>query len=291
MNLHEKKQNELVLLSPLKLRNVKNGKMVLTRKFIDGVMKYVENWPGKVVVLAEETHGQAKNLDDIEITLSELSFQVQTVSWQDPNLTHYFKNARLVLCALDDWQQIPIPSRCVAAGVPAVCITEYTIKTRRQIICSETANPFLRLRRIWWTTRLEKKRRQAIGVASGIQCNGTPTYFDYQSLNDNRHLFFDSRVEEQLLATDSVLQERTRQLQQGSPLRLAFSGRLVAMKGAHHLPKVACELRRLGVSFTFDIYGDGVLASKIKSQVDALNLGKYVQLRGILNFSDELIPP
>jgi len=282
--------NALVLLSPLKIREKSNGYLVLTRKFIDGVMKYVEYWPGQVVILAERTQRQNDSLDDVAVKPSELPFRVGLVKWSDPNIGEHLKNSRVVLCALDDWQQVSIPSKCVAIGVPVVCVTEYTYKTRRQIICSETTNPLKRLRRIWWTARLEKKRRHAVSVAHGVQCNGTPTFLNYQTLNRNLLLFFDSRIESSMLASDDVLIDRTRKMRQGEALRLAFSGRLVAMKGAHHLPRVAAELRRMKVPFTLDIFGDGVLMPKLKAQIEALNLGNQVHLRGVMDFANELIP-
>jgi colanic acid/amylovoran biosynthesis glycosyltransferase len=76
----------------------------------------------------------------------------------------------------------------------------------------------------------------------------------------------------------------------GSMLRLAFSGRLVAMKGADHLALVADDLRRLGIAFSLDIFGDGDLRPKIESQIRRMQLERFVKLHGVLDFETELMP-
>jgi glycosyltransferase involved in cell wall biosynthesis len=66
-------------------------------------------------------------------------------------------------------------------------------------------------------------------------------------------------VTENILIAEGELAERAAAVKQGGPLRLLFSGRLVPMKGADHLVRVAVELRRLGVPFEMTVCGGGVL--------------------------------
>jgi len=264
--------------------------LMLSRKYVEEVLIYVKNWPGHVRVRAEMSRGRGNDLDDVNVLPSDLPFQVCPVRWRDLDYEGRIGNARVVLCALDDWRQIHIPAVCVSMGVPVVCVTECSYKTRRQTICSGVTNPFVRLRRLWSAARAEKQRRRAVALADGLQCSGMATFLDYQALNANPLLFFHSRVERDILVSDDVLRERTRRMRDGGPLRLAFFGRLLAAKGPQHLPRVAGELRRQNVPFTLDIYGDGVMTSKLKEQVDALNLGNAVRLRGIVDFAHELVP-
>ncbi|UCD75124.1 MAG: glycosyltransferase, partial [Phycisphaerales bacterium] len=141
-----------------------------------------------------------------------------------------------------------------------------------------------------WTKGLERRVRRALRHAAGVQCNGTPTYEAYRSLTPRPLLYFDSRVTESLLTSDADLQARGAELIDGAPLRLAFSGRLIPMKGADHLPKVAAELKRLGVPFRMDIFGDGDLAGDMKQQIAALGLADVVHMRGVLDFQSGLMP-
>jgi glycosyltransferase involved in cell wall biosynthesis len=48
------------------------------------------------------------------------------------------------------------------------------------------------------------------------------------------------------------------------PLQIGFVGRLEEIKGILDLPFIALELRRRGVPFTLLIYGDGVMAQKLR---------------------------
>lgn len=106
----------------------------------------------------------------------------------------------------------------------------------------------------------------------------------------NPLLYFDSRITEDMIATEDTVAARVDQMQQGGPLRLAFSGRLIAMKGADHLPKVAAHLVDLGVDFTMDICGAGLLEESMKHEIVRCNLGSHVRMMGLLDFQNELLP-
>jgi glycosyltransferase involved in cell wall biosynthesis len=171
-----------------------------------------------------------------------------------------------------------------------VYVSENSLRTRLQWVRAEFGNPLLRLRRLVWETRSEIMMRRAISKASGLQCNGTPTFEAYKRLNSNPLLYFDSRVSRDLIVTVMEFEQRKRELLANRPLRLAFSGRLAASKGADHLVAVADELRRLGVAFRMDICGDGELRSAIQTNVEIMALTSVVGLRSVLDFSDELMP-
>jgi glycosyltransferase involved in cell wall biosynthesis len=62
------------------------------------------------------------------------------------------------------------------------------------------------------------------------------------------------------------------------------------MKGADHLVLVARELRRRGIAFTMDIYGDGDLASALRTSAVRWGLQDVVRLQGFLDFETGLVP-
>ncbi|MCA9296044.1 MAG: glycosyltransferase family 4 protein, partial [Phycisphaerales bacterium] len=173
---------------------------------------------------------------------------------------------------------------------PLVFVSEYTLKTRKQIIRSETRNPLLRLRRTVWTTQFERRIRDAVALAAGIQCNGTPTYDAYRAINSNPLLYFDTRVGAADIVDDATLERRFASLRDGNPLRLAYSGRLIAMKGADHLPLVARELRKRNIPFTMKICGDGTLVPVLNAAIAQYGLGDAVELTGEIDFQTELLP-
>jgi glycosyltransferase involved in cell wall biosynthesis len=69
-----------------------------------------------------------------------------------------------------------------------------------------------------------------------------------------------------------------------------FSGRLIRMKGADHLPLVAAELNRRQIPFEMTICGDGVLADSMRQQIASLGLSSCVRMPGVLDFATELVP-
>lgn len=252
-------------------------------------MEYVKRWPGPVIVLIDRSSSPDNNLDHVEVHPDDLPFDLR---WHQPDHTgfdHAIDQARLVLASLVD-KNINLSKACSRLEIPLVYISEYNLQTRRQIIRAETSNPILRWRRELWTTKLERRYENAVRLASGIQCSGTPTYDAYRSMNPRSLLYFDTRVRADQLASSTTLAARTAELFAGAPLRLAFSGRLILMKGADHLPLIAAELHKLNVPFTMDICGGGALERQLRQAISRANVNDCVHLRGVMDFQTELMP-
>jgi glycosyltransferase involved in cell wall biosynthesis len=253
------------------------------------MQRYVELWDGPVAAFMEATYDPGSNLDEDEYDTGKLSFKIETVSFDDPNLATLLAGNRLVLGSVS-YRQNRLAALCRSIGVPCVYVAELTLKTRFQIVRSEVANPVVSLRRHLWELSQEGCNRSAIRMASGVQCNGTPTFDRYRSINRNPFLFFDTRTSEKLMITESELTERTAAVKRGDPLRLLFSGRLIAIKGADHLVRVAAELRRLGVPFEMTICGGGIMEPRMRADIELLGLGDCVKLAGVVDFKTKLVP-
>lgn len=277
----------LCIVPTMKVGRADDGRVILTRKFLDGVEAYRKEWGGPVRVAAEP--GGDDGLDGVTIRPEELPFELHLSGFQAPEVKEKLRGCAVVLGALHH-NQLHMARWCAEMGVPLVMIAEQSVRTRRQITCAQTSNWLLRLRRQWWSRGLEKQFRRVLMKIAGVQCNGTPTYEDYQSINRDPLLFFDTRVTAEMLADEQCLAQRTEELLAGGPLRLVFSGRLVAIKGVDHLPAVADHLRRLGVDFTMDICGGGELEQSLAAEINRRGLGRQVRLRGVLDFGRELMP-
>jgi glycosyltransferase involved in cell wall biosynthesis len=264
------------------------GVFVFGKKFLDGVVTYARHWPGRVEVLTEIVP-EATEPDARAVSAKELPFAVTPIKDSGSELTDALRRAAVISAALIP-EKVSLAEVCREIGVPVVYVSEYSILTRKQIIQVETKNPLLRLRRGLWTTQLEARYLRSLRLAAGVQCNGTPTYEAYRSVNQRPLLFFDSRVDESMIVKEEVLETRLRTLLEHRPLRLVFSGRLTGIKGVDDLPRVAQELRRMGVPFTLDIYGTGELASSLRTQIARLGLADAVQLHGFIDFETALVP-
>jgi len=279
----------LAVLPELRVKIGLKGTITLTQKFIDGMREYLKYWDGPVTACMQPTEERSWNLDEVEIDRARLPFKVEVISFDDPRLGRVLATAKVILGSVS-YHQNQLSSLCRSIGVPCVYVSENSLKTRCQIVRADTRNPLLCLRRIWWQCNQERRFRRAIRLASGIQCNGTPTFEAYRAINPRPLLFFDTRTSEEMLASEQELKERTDSLLRGSPMRLLFSGRLALIKGADHLVRVASDLRRLGVPFDFTICGGGSLEQQIRSDIDRLGLGNGIRLTGVLDFKTELTP-
>lgn len=264
-------------------------KVVLTQKFIAGALELQKHWSGPLHVVIEPATGRDDNLDQVAVAPAELPFEISVLSYDSPQVEGILRDAAVVLLAVQ-YRQLHLAALCERLGVPAVYTSEYSLRTRLQIMRTETRNPVLVVRRALWQLNQERQIRRALARSAGVQCNGTPTWTHYKDLSPNPLLFFDTRIEASMLADDEALARRFATRRKGGPLRLAFSGRLIRMKGADHLVKVAQGLRARGTAFELSICGGGDLEPVIRRDIARLNLGKQVQLKGTLDFAKELVP-
>ena len=279
----------LVVLPSLPARRTSGGRVVITRKFLDGILEYLKEWNGPIAVFMEPIEDPTSNLDEIEVDPARLPFHLEVISYGDESLGDHLAGHRVALCTVSS-RQNHLPSLCRSIGLPCVYVSEFSLKTRLQIIRAAPINILRVLKRSVEEVFQEIAHRRAIRLASGIQCNGTPTFEAYRPINRNPFLYFDSRVSEDMLATREELEARGRTLNEGGPLRLIFSGRLIHMKGADHLIAVADGLRKLGVPFRMTICGDGELAPWMKAEIARRGLGDLVVMAGNLDFKGELLP-
>jgi glycosyltransferase involved in cell wall biosynthesis len=289
MNSQSNNSNNLTILQTLKAKKLPNGQVLLTRKFMEAVVKFASLWPGSITVLIEETDRENDNLDPQIFKLNELPFKLEIINFDTITPTQLRNKTSLVLATLEH-RQNHISKICKEAGIPCIYISEYTLKTRKQIIAVSTNNQLLRLRRNLWEQYQECQQRNAIALANGLHCNGTPTYEVYRKISRDPLLFFDTRITEDMLATNDDIQKRTRSLRDNKPLRLVFSGRLIKMKGADHLLDVARELKRLGIQFQLFISGAGVLEKEMQRRITANELSDCVTMMGVPEFKTEFFP-
>lgn len=282
-------RNKLLVLPSLRAAKLADGRVVVTDKFVEGMREYVKLWNGPVATILEPSDQASDNLDNVPISPDTLPFGLEVMSFDNPRMLAHLAEAGVVLGGTDH-RQNHLAEWSRKAGTPYVVNTEYTLATRHQIAASEVRNPLRRLRRYIWEAQQERAVRSSIGMAAGVQCNGMPTFQSYRSLNDRCQVYFDTRVTEDLFISEDMLARRLDHLASGKPLRLAFSGRLIAMKGADHLPRIAGELRALGVPFTMAIFGGGELEESIRQALLRDDLAGIVELKGVARFKTELLP-
>ncbi len=289
MNNGQKTDGLLVLLPCLRAPRLGRGTFGLTKKFVDGVSQYLEYWNGPVRVLVEPSVEVSNNLDNVTVVSSSLGFETQLVEFEADRLRPLVSQASMVHAAAS-YRQNDVSTLCNDLGVPCVYSCEYSLKTRLQIVRANTKHPIVRVRRYLWEWQQERRQRLAISRAIGVQCNGTPAFESYRNVNANPLLYFDTRATREMLLPRPALERRLETLRETRPLRLAFSGRLDAMKGVQHLPALAQQLMRRGVDFRLTVCGAGELEGYLRNEFSRLGLARRVHMAGVKDFKSELMP-
>jgi colanic acid/amylovoran biosynthesis glycosyltransferase len=279
----------LIVLANLRATPRAGGRVVLTRKFMIGMEEYASLWGGPVETVMEPDPVLSPNLDNVEVDESSLGFRVHVLPFDSPKLREVLRGSAVILAGISD-QLTHLAALGRELGIPVVFGSEYTLRTRIQVARAETPNPLRFARRALWEWSLERRQREAIRASQGLQCNGTPTMDAYRALSPDPMLFFDTRTRRELMLGEDALERRLAELRSGRRLRLIFSGRLNAMKGAPHLIGIARELLALGCDFELAICGGGPLEGELARDIERHGLGERVTLRGVLDFETELVP-
>jgi colanic acid/amylovoran biosynthesis glycosyltransferase len=292
MTVDERLQLEpgtLVLLLSVPGFEADREHIVLTKKVVEGLTKYQELWRGPVHAIFPPGRGRTDNLDDARFRRSDLPFTVEVLPFTSEVLKIRAKQAALVM-GVPHHELHGFAAYCRSIGVPYVLTTEYSLRTRLQIIRAEQPSPLRRVRQYVWELGQEHATRREVRLSAGVQCNGVPTYRAYRSLSSAPLLYFDSRIDEAMLSSPERVRAKAERMRARGSLNLAFSGRLNAMKGADHLVRVAAALRARAVPFVLHVCGGGPLEGEMRDEVQRRKLEQHVKFHRVLDFERELIP-
>jgi colanic acid/amylovoran biosynthesis glycosyltransferase len=280
---------ELVLLLSFSSAELGPHDVLLTKKAIAGLERYAQLWPGPVRAVLEPGASGSGNLDEVVVDRRTLPFEVSVVPMGSPAMRAILRNAGMVLGGAD-YRFNGSAAYCRNHGVPYVFNSENTLRTRWQIAKAERKDMLRYARRLLWELQQERAFLQEVKLASGAQCNGTPSFEAYAGHAKSALLYFDTRTERHMLATAEQVQRKAQRRSEGGPLRLLFSGRLSHIKGADALPRVARALALRGVDFELDICGAGPCEAQMREDVVRFGLAPRVRFRGVLDFQTELAP-
>jgi len=288
VNVDGRQNRRLVVVPPSPIWR-DGERLVFDRKFYDGMLEYVRFWPGPVTCILTSSAGPGPAFGSVTLEPKEAPFEVVLVASMESIDATHLAAGDVVLASGDTASQFHLTELCRARGIPCVYTIEYIPETRYQIAELSTRNPVVRARRKLYVWNTERARRRAFRGAAGLQCNGLPAFEEYAA-QPSRLLYFDTRVRATDVVLQDALRERLRRLETQPALRLAFSGRLIAMKGADHLLGVARALRARNCPFELTIYGTGDLDQALRREVAEQGLSEVVHLPGAVDFYSRLLP-
>lgn len=263
--------------------------LTFDRKFYDGILLYAQKWPGNIRCVMSQSSTSPPDFGSVTLDPKELVFECLVLGHRQPIVSNHLNGASIVLASGDSDSQLHLSKLCKENNIKCIYIIEYIPETRYQIVSLSTKNPIVRLRRKFHVWKMEQARVAAFSLCDGLQTNGTPAYATYSNVN-NRLLYFDTRVFSSQIIDENQLQGRTDYLAEDKPIRLSFSGRLIGMKGADHLLRLALLLKQNNVLFELKIYGSGIMESEMRKFIIDKNLQNEVIMFGAVDFYDTLIP-
>ncbi|MFT4539653.1 MAG: colanic acid/amylovoran biosynthesis glycosyltransferase [Planctomycetota bacterium] len=266
-----------------------DGKWLMTRQFLDGVLEYQRAWDGDLKVVMDPATSVAARYDSIEVGPKELPFEMIIEQHNSPRLAVHLRDSAVVLCGLSP-RQAGVAELCNKLGVPSIYNSEYNLRTRRQWVVAEQNNPIRMAHRYLKEGRTETQYRKAVRAAVGLQANGTPTFDAYASLSRYPVLFFDNRMRSEMILTDEQLEARLRRLAPGRGLRLVFSGKLNRANGVMDLLSVARELIQQEIRFELTIIGEGPLEATLRKRIEQWELSRCVRVEATRDFHKHLLP-
>ncbi len=263
--------------------------LLFDRKFYDGVLMFLKNWEGNIHCVMRRSNAAPPEFGLIRKRNDEIPFTL-TILHHDQDITiNHIKNSSIVVAAGGSSKQLHLSSLCQINGIMCVYLVENLLEMRYQVIDLLSINFARKIYRKLRAWKDERKRLVAFRLANGIQANGVAAFERYRKLN-NCILYFDTRVNKALIIGDEELERRLEKLSRNQPLKLAFSGRLIKIKGVDHLIPICNLMRERNISFEMSIFGAGELEDSMLDSIEKLQLGAYIKIMGAVDFYTELVP-
>lgn len=281
----------LAILPSLRAIRLDDDRLVLSRRFVAGMQAFQRFWDGRVMCIIEpappstlETNlDRTLSGDNYEVDPAELPFELVVLDFQDRRFATELARADVASAAVY-YRHNHVSAVGRKVGTAVVYASEYTLRTRLQIARADIKSPVRLAKRVAWELNQERLHRESLRLAQGLHANGVPTFEVYRDLTPNSMLYFDGRLSDDMLIDKRVLEARIHGLLGGRPLRLAWHGRLNRMKGSDQLVLVGKHLRQLGVDFTLEIFGGGVLEDELRETIQREQLQDHVKLMGFWDF-------
>jgi len=248
--------------------SIENGTLRVDRKFHLGMLSFVQQMKLHCCTLHPRLHPGQRIMDQIEVAVQELPYSIQSVAVDARGaladggvamVREVIGRSRLTYgTGMMSFQIARELKR------PYVSILEYDLKTQLTVTTSEVSNPVrraVRAAKCIWNYR--KYVLPEIAGSDAVHCNGFPIYDVARQYNQNALLYLDSRMSEQMVIPDDELESRIRTLG-GRRIRLLYSGRYEALKGALDAVKVGVECIRLGLDIEMHCYGQGNLRDRMR---------------------------
>lgn len=266
---------------------VDNGLLYIDRKFLDGMRYFADQLNVPLTTIHPLLRKGEAVMDGVSTSVADLNFKVVTIadggrsSDSQLILQNYIRKSVLVYGAGMDCAEIA--RRC---DVPYILVLESDLSTKIAVACNNI-NGLVRRKVRSLRVILDHFLRElpSIRNAYAVHCNGYPVFEEVAPRAVRSLLYLDSRMSSDQVISLVKLKERISTLGRRR-LRLLFSGRYEAIKGAVDAVQVAIECQKLGLDVEFHAYGKGSLSEKMKECAKAAPYPELVTIHDPISYPD-----
>lgn len=246
-----------------------DGRLRVDRKFHLGMLSNVQKVEAQIVTVHWDDGGEGQIMDPVEVPLDKLGYGVMTVKVNRHGMPEpqELERLRSQIARSRVMYGNALGSVSIARelGVPYVMFIEYDLKTQISVATSEVKSPVRKaVRMLRCALNYALNQVPEMRNAISLHCNGYPIFDESRRFNDNRLLYLDSRMTRDFVISEEDLAARLENRHR-RPLRLLYSGRYAAMKGANHAVKVGLECIKLGIDIEMHCYGQGDLKQEMQA--------------------------
>lgn len=237
---------------------IEDGILKIDRKFLLGMNRYSLEIDASIITIHPMAASVGSIMDHVSVPCSDLEFKVIVLD-----------ESRRYCDVLKELHNLISDSELLVGGgmgsvgiaraldIPYVLVLEYDLQTQLKVTTSQVSSVVRRCIRAMrcigdFFVNQSRDRRGAVA----LHCNGFPVYDESEKYNGNRLLYLDSRMSENMVISEPMLQRRLLE-RRNRTVRLLFSGRYEPMKGASDAIRVALECLKSGLDIEMHCYGQG----------------------------------
>jgi colanic acid/amylovoran biosynthesis glycosyltransferase len=265
---------------------IEGDRFVVDRKFLTGMQRYASGIKSPLATVHPKLTATETIMDRVSVPLRSLPYDVSVIDadWRWQPLPHEAERLRALVAKtkLAYYGFFDVSALCKQHGVPEVLMLEFDLLTHLLVNTVEVVGPPRKLVSGARTLRDFVSLIPAMRRALSVQCNGFPVYAEMAHFNPRRRLLYlDSRMSSDSVIDEPVLLQRLASRDAGK-LRLLFSGRYAAMKGAVDVVRVGLEALAQGLDIELHTYGEGPQGDEMRS-LAAASQGK-IQVHDVVPF-------
>ena len=254
---------------------IEGDQFVVDRKFLTGMQRYSDDIKSPLTTVHPRLTATETIMDRVSVPLRSLPYAVSVIDadWRWQPLPHEVQRLRDLVAntKLAYYGFFDVSALCKRLGVPEVLMLEFDLLTHLRVCTVDAAGPLRKLAGGARALRDFVLQIPAMRRALSVQCNGFPVYEEMAHFSPRRRLLYlDSRMSSDSVIDEPALMQRLASRDPGK-LRLLYSGRYAAMKGAVDVVRVGLEALRQGLEIELHTYGQGPQCDEMRSLAAASN--------------------